>query len=68
MPDRHQAATARASLDQTEEQARFVVMQRVNAGAIDHRTVLQMRDSLRSWRAIVDWIDAKVSGRQEVRE
>jgi hypothetical protein len=47
--------------DQAEEQARFVVMQHLNTAAIDHDTLLRMRDSRWSWISILDWIDARPS-------
>jgi hypothetical protein len=44
--------------DQAEEQARFVVMQHLKLRAIDHDTLLRMRDSRWSWISILDWINA----------
>ena len=39
-------AFAPPATDQAEEQARFVVMQHLNANAIGHTTLLRMRDLL----------------------
>lgn len=54
-------AFQRPPSDQAEEQARFVVTQHLNSGGIDHDTLLRMRDSFLSWRAILDWINARPS-------
>jgi hypothetical protein len=45
--------------DQAEEQARFIVMQHLKFRAIDHDTLLRMRDSRWSWISILDWINAR---------
>jgi hypothetical protein len=47
--------------DQGEEQARFVVMQHLNASVIGHDMLLRMRDSCWSWCAILRWINARPS-------
>jgi hypothetical protein len=45
--------------NQPEEQARFMVMQYLHSRAIDHDTLLRMRDSRWSWISILDWINAR---------
>ena len=52
-------AFAPPATDQAEEQARFVVMQHLNANAIGHTTLLRMRDCCWSWSAILRWINAR---------
>jgi hypothetical protein len=47
--------------DRVEEQARFLVMQHLNSSAIDHDTLLRIRDSCWSWYSILDWINARPS-------
>ena len=59
--DRGARAFAAPATDQAEEQARFVVMQHLNANAIGHTTLLRMRDSCWSWSAILRWINARPS-------
>jgi hypothetical protein len=36
-------------------------MQHLNSSAIDHNTLLRMRDSRWSWCSILDWINARPS-------